>query len=239
MADVDLAVIGGGPGGLAAAIVASDAGLRVALLEERATLGGQIYKRMGKGFHVDPQDARMGSDYNKGAKLISAAKSSGASIMTDCTVISVDSHTIMYSHAGQHVKEMSAEKIIVSAGAADRAISFPGWTLPGVITAGGAQSLAKSQRISFGSRVVFAGSGPLALAFPAQLAQLGINVICLLEAGPAPRIGDLWKVAKSCRGNLHLLRDAAKYRAQISKHRIDVNYRRIVVRAEGHERVKG
>ncbi len=238
MTDVDVAVIGGGPGGLAAAIVASNAGLRVAILEERATLGGQIYKRMGKGFHVDAQDARMGSDYNKGAKLIAAAESSGANIMTDCTVISVDSHTIMYSLAGEHVKEMSAAKVIVSAGAADRAVSFPGWTLPGVITAGGAQSLAKSQRISFGSRVVFAGSGPLALAFPAQLAHLGINVISLLEAGPAPRAGDLWKVAKAYRGNLHLLRDAAKYRAQIFKHRIDVNYRRIVVRAEGHERVE-
>ena len=75
-----------------------------------------------------------------------------------------------------------AKKILIAPGAHDRAVTFPGWTLPGVITAGGAQTLVKSSRVIPGDRVAFAGSGPLALAFPAQLHHYGVNVVLALEA---------------------------------------------------------
>ena len=65
--------------------------------------------------------------------------------------------------------------MILAPGAHDRPVAFPGWTLPGVITAGGAQTLVKTQCVLPGKRVVFAGSGPLALAFPAQLVGYGVE----------------------------------------------------------------
>ena len=77
-----------------------------------------------------------------------------------------------------------ARRVVLAPGAHDRPVVFPGWTLPGVITAGGAQTLVKTQRILPGNRIVFAGSGPLALAFPAQLRGYGADVTTVLEAGP-------------------------------------------------------
>ncbi|MBA2476169.1 MAG: FAD-dependent oxidoreductase [Actinobacteria bacterium] len=123
-------------------------------------------------------------------------------------------------------------------GAHDRPVVFPGWTLPGVITAGGAQTLVKTQRVLPGSDIVFAGSGPLALAFPAQLRGYGANVTLVLEAGPAPRSGDVLRILRAARGNTQLLRDAAAYRTRLLRERVPLRYRRIVVRAEGEGRVE-
>jgi len=126
----------------------------------------------------------------------------------------------------------------VAAGAHDRPVVFPGWTLPGVMTAGGLQTLAKTQRVLPGRRMVFAGSGPVALAFPAQLAHYGAAIVEALEAGPAPRPVDVARLLRAARGNTDLLRDAARYRAMLLRYRVPVRYGRIVVRAEGDGRVE-
>jgi hypothetical protein len=107
-----------------------------------------------------------------------------------------------------------------------------------VITAGGLQTLAKTQRVLPGQRMVFAGSGPVALAFPAQLAHYGAAIVEALEAGPAPRPGDLLRIARAARGNTALLRDAAHYRTLLVRHRVPLRYGRIIVRAEGDGRVE-
>jgi hypothetical protein len=107
-----------------------------------------------------------------------------------------------------------------------------------VITAGGAQALVKTQRILPGGQIVFAGSGPLALAFPAQLRHYGANVVLVLEAGPAPGPRALARLAAAAPGNSELLRDAAGYRTALLRARTPLRYRRIVVRAEGHDRVE-
>ncbi len=73
-------------------------------------------------------------------------------------------------------RRVSAARVIIAPGAQDRPVVFPGWTLPGVLTAGGLQTLAKTQRFLPGRRMVFAGSGPVALAFPAQLADFGADI---------------------------------------------------------------
>src|SRR5207245_278737 len=86
-------------------------------------------------------------------------------------------------------------RVIVAPGAHDRPVVFPGWTLPGVITAGGLQSLVKTQRVVPGESIVFAGSGPLALAFPAQLRSYGANVTLVLAAGRRPSAPELLRLA--------------------------------------------
>ena len=231
--DFDVAIVGGGPSGLAAAIVASAGGLKTVLLEERVSLGGQIYKQLGTGFVVDPKIARLGKDYDRGTELINAAKASDATILTDCIVASIDGMGITYSVGESPTQEITARNIIIASGAADRAIVFPGWTLPGVFTAGGAQTLVKTQKINIGSKVVFAGSGPLALAFPSQLSGYGVNLVQVLESGPAPRATDIVKILGAVLGNVHLLVDAARYRWNILRKRVPLSYGRIVVRAEG------
>ena len=233
----DLLILGGGPAGLAAAAEGLAHGLHVGLVDERPTLGGQIYKQFGRGFRVR-EPHRLGRDYARGRRLIEAVEGTAARLLLRTSAVSIDATSVVLVEEGAHARAVSAERILLAAGAHDRPVVFPGWTLPGVLTAGGAQALVKTQRVTPGRRLVFAGSGPLALAFPAQLHHYGARVVLAIEAGPPPTPLDLLRLAGASRGNLGLLRDAIGYRAQLLRGGVPLRYGRIVVRAEGDERVE-
>jgi NADPH-dependent 2,4-dienoyl-CoA reductase/sulfur reductase-like enzyme len=229
----DLLIVGGGPAALAAAAEGAAAGLAVGLVDERVTLGGQIYKQ--PGFVVRDHRA-LGADHLRGRALIAAASS--AHVMTRTVALAIEGSEVMLAAEGEPARKVGFRRLLLAAGAHDRPVAFPGWTLPGVLTAGGAQTLVKTQRVLPGKRLLFAGSGPLALAFPAQLHGYGATIAGVLEAGPPPRAGDVARMLGAARGNVSLLRDAARYRAQLLRARIPLRYRRIVVRADGDGRVE-
>ncbi|MEP6812848.1 MAG: FAD-dependent oxidoreductase, partial [Actinomycetota bacterium] len=233
----DLLIVGGGPAGLAAAAEAAQSGLDVCLVDERPTFGGQIYKQPGPGFRVR-RPAALGRDFLRGRALIDAAERSGATLLPRTSVVSVRGATAVLVEDGGGARTVEARRLLLAPGAYDRPVVFPGWTLPGVITAGGAQTLVKTQRVLPGKQIVFAGSGPLALAFPAQLRGYGANVTMVLEAGPPPGVRDVARLLRAARGNESLLRDAVAYRAQLARARVPLRYRRVIVRAEGDERVE-
>jgi D-hydroxyproline dehydrogenase subunit alpha len=258
-----LLVIGGGPAGLAAAAVAASRGLRTVLVDERPTVGGQIYRQPGPGFVVHDR-RKLGADFRRGQALVDAARRAGARLYTGVSVASLrGTAAVLFgsspsSSPGSSVARgrffgddadlakmtasttvtLHAGRVLVAPGAYDRPVVFPGWTLPGVITAGGAQALVKGSRVVPGDRVAFAGSGPLALAFPAQLHHYGVNVVLALEAGPAPGPRSLLALLLASPGNLELLRDGASYRLQLQRSGVALRYRRAIVRAEGKDRVE-
>jgi NADPH-dependent 2,4-dienoyl-CoA reductase/sulfur reductase-like enzyme len=233
----DLLVVGGGPAGISAAGAARRAGLSVVLVDERPTLGGQIYKQPGPGFTVTDPSA-MDRQFRQGRALIESLDSPYVDVRLRTSVVAVEGTTSVLVTEGEAASAVVTPRTVVAAGAHDRPVAFPGWTLPGVITAGGLQTLAKTQRVLPGRRMVFAGSGPVALAFPAQLAHYGASIVEALEAGPAPRVGDLLRIARAARGNTALLRDAARYRMLLLRHRVPLRYGRMIVRAEGDGRVE-
>jgi len=233
----DILIVGGGPAGLAAAAEAASAGLSVCLVDERPSFGGQIFKQPGPGFRVtDP--TLVGREYVRGRELIAAAERAGARLLVRTSALAIRGTTLVLVEDGERARSVEARRVLIAPGAHDRPVAFPGWTLPGVITAGGAQTLVKTQRVLPGERIVFAGSGPLALAFPAQLRGYGANIELVLEAGPAPRPSDLLRLVGAARGNTALLRDAVAYRTRLIRERVPFRYRRIVVRAEGDGRVE-
>jgi NADPH-dependent 2,4-dienoyl-CoA reductase/sulfur reductase-like enzyme len=233
----DLLVVGGGPAGLSAARAAHDAGLSVLLVDERPSLGGQIFKQPGPGFTItDP--AAMDRQFRLGRSIIESLDGTSVDVRLRTSVVAVEGHTTVLVGDDGTATTVSTPRTVIAPGAHDRPVPFPGWTLPGVLTAGGLQTLAKTQRVLPGRRMLFAGSGPVALAFPAQLAHLGAHIVAALEAGPAPRPRDVAKIARAARGNTALLRDAARYRALLLRHRVPMRYGRIVVRAEGEGRVQ-
>jgi D-hydroxyproline dehydrogenase subunit alpha len=236
-----LLVVGGGPAGMTAARTAAEAGMRVLLVDERPSLGGQIYKQPGPGTSI-PDPAAADRSTRFGRSLIAAAEASGVRIALRTAVVAVeqedDGFAVVLVEDGQHARTVRVPRLVLAPGAHDRPVAFPGWTLPGVVTAGGMQSMAKSQAVLPGRRMVFAGSGPVALAFPSQLAHYGAHIVAALEAGPAPRASDVLRVGAAAWGNGVLLRDAARYRAGLLRHRVPVRYGRIVVRAEGDGRVE-
>jgi thioredoxin reductase len=209
----------------------------VTLVDERVTLGGQIYKRMGPGFKIDDPQV-VGHDYVAGSELIAAVQATDVTVRLRTSVLALEGQRAIVCEDDAHTSVIEARRVIVAPGAYDRPVAFPGWTLPGVLTAGGAQTLVKTQRVLPGERIVFAGSGPVALAFPAQLHKQGANIALVCEAGPPPRPGDIVAMLAAARGNVTLLRDATRYRLELARARIPLHYRRIIVAAEGSGRVE-
>ena len=237
MKTFDLVIIGGGPAGIAAAATAAKHGLSVALIDERPTLGGQIYKRVGPGFKVKSAK-EVGKDYFLGEELINELENSSVELFLETLVGTIENSAVVIVRNGESAERLSYKKLLISPGAYDRPVAFPGWTLPGVITAGAAQSLVKTQRVNPGSRIFFAGSGPLALAFPAQLSGYGANIVGIIEAAPRPGIFKALRILFAVIGNLDLMRDAAKYQFHLISNRIPMTYRRIIISANGKDRVE-
>ena len=233
----DVVVIGGGPAGIAAASTAASLGLKVALIDERVTFGGQIFKRVGPGFDLEGKKS-LGKDYARGSELIDELDHANLSTFPSTTVLTIDDGQVITSHPSEGVRAFGYRYLVIAPGAYDRPVAFPGWTLPGVMTAGAVQTLVKTQRISPGSRIFFAGSGPLALAFSAQLISLGAPVFKVIESARFPSPINILRLASRVGGNLDLARDAAKYRSALLKARVPFHYGRIIIRAEGKGRLE-
>ena len=225
-----------GPRGAPAAIEARRAGVgSVVVLDEGIAPGGQIFRRYGPGFSVtDPHAA--GHEYSDGHALIAEAQASGADIRSSAVVWGAWEKKLAFVSNESTPGVIEAKAIIIATGARDRAVAFPGWTMPGVITAGAAKTLVAIQRVLPGKRILMAGSGPLALAFSAQLREYGANIVEVAEAAPRPNPIDFVRLA--LHGDPSVLMDAARYRARLMLDRIRFSYATMVVRAEGQREVE-
>ncbi len=188
---VDFLVIGGGPAGLAAATLADELGLSTLVLDEQPEPGGQIYRGIES---VHPKTlSLLGDDYGKGRSIADAFRQSGAAYIPNASVWRVDDDgTIAYSSDGKGATAQG-RRVLVATGAIERPVPIPGWTLPGVMTAGGAQVLLKSAGVVPSGHVVVAGCGPLALLVTRQLIAAGADVAALLET---TRTGDYLSAAR-------------------------------------------
>lgn len=187
--EVDLAIVGAGPAGLAAAGIAAGAGARVAVLDERTETGGQYFKPRTAGYrgHL-PHDRQ----HRRGIALRDEVTASGAEIIADQTVWfarrDASGGFDLHSFGASEALQLNARAVILASGAYERPAVVPGWTLPGVMTIGAAQTLARRYGVSPGERVLIAGHGPLGLQLAAELGTLGARVVALAERG-RPRAG--------------------------------------------------
>ena len=175
----DLVVIGGGPAGLAAASTAARAGLSTVLFDENPGVGGQIYR----GITANPVKNRaiLGDDYWAGSALAAEARASGALIVNGATVWSLDrTLTVGVSMDGK-ARLLQARRVTIATGSLERPFPIPGWTLPGVMTAGGAQTILKAQGLVPSGRTVMAGNGPLLWLLAAQILRAGGKIEAILD----------------------------------------------------------
>lgn len=182
--EVDVAVIGAGPGGLAAAIEAAGAGLSVVLLDEQPAPGGQIYRAIER---ASPALLRiLGEDYAAGRALVDEFRASAAEYLPGATVWNIGTdHLIDYSRNGQ-IACLRAASIVCATGALERPCPIPGWTLPGVTTVGGLQILLKTAGL-VEEDVVLAGAGPLLWLLAGQLVAAGALPKAVVETLPKGR----------------------------------------------------
>lgn len=177
-----LVIVGAGPAGLAAAVVAVEQGIDVALLDEQSAPGGQIYRGMES--IPDNRAGLLGAEYQRGRQLIAAFRDSGVDYYPDTQVWSLDSKRQIGLLNNNTARMISADQVLLSSGAMERPVPFPGWTLPGVMNAGAGQILFKAHGIVPSGEVVLAGSGPLLLLLAWQYLHAGVRIKTLLDLTP-------------------------------------------------------
>lgn len=251
--DVDLAVVGAGPAGLSAAVAAAETGLRVVLVDAGLQTGGQYWRHPDER-HLDAftepehtghhhwehyrglrdrlhRQLRSGGIVHRAGRQvwrIDREAGSGFSLRTTA-VAGADAVTA----ADRTVR---AERVVLAPGAYDRQLPVPGWTLPGVMAAGGVQAMLKANQVAAGRRAVVAGTGPFLLSVAAGLARAGVEVVAVCEANALSR----WAATP-----LRALQEPGKlvegvgYATTFVRERIPLRTRTVVTAVTGEGRVTG
>lgn len=175
----EVVVIGAGPAGLAAATLLAEQQVRVLLLDEQAAPGGQIYR--GIELATVNTLAALGSDYQYGSKLVAKFRGSGTEYLPGTQVWQVTPQREVWFSSGGRSQVVSADAVILATGAMERPVPLPGWTLPGVMTAGALQILLKTSGIVPHEPFVVAGSGPLLYLIIQQCLAAGIRPGAVLD----------------------------------------------------------
>ncbi|GAA2658432.1 FAD-dependent oxidoreductase [Streptomyces vastus] len=241
-----VAVVGAGPAGLAAAVAAAARGVRVTLIDSAAEAGGQFYRQPAAGLGARRPQA-LHHQWRTWERLRDglAAHSAGGRIthLTDHHVWFVERglqsdgftvHALLGPEQEQPVA-VHADAVLLATGGYEKVLPFPGWTLPGVVTAGGAQAMLKSGLVLPGRVVVVAGTGPLLMPVAVGLAAAGAEVAALVEAAD-PKV--FVRHARALAGHPAKLAEGARYAAELARHRVRVRVHHTVVAAHGSDRVE-
>lgn len=229
-------VLGGGPAGLAAAAAIAESGVDVVLMDERSKLGGQFFKQPGSGREID--EAGLDGQYRAGRELAKRVVDAGAEVISGATVWGALRPDLLTARGGGCSWVLRPRRLVLAAGAHERAVPIPGWTLPGVMTTGAAQTLLRSSQVAPGERVLLSGNGPLNLQVAAELVRAGVEAAALVEqadlrwwANPAAGAGLLLSApGAAARG--------FSYRAALARAGTPVLDRSSVIEIRGSEKVE-
>ena len=242
-------VLGAGPAGLAAARAARSRGAQVTLVDAADAVGGQYWRHLPEARAGAREDVLHHGWARFAAMREQLSQDTDVRIITSTQVWAIDrgAEGTLRVHAfqgpvdgpGRQPHTLTAESIILATGAHDRSLPFPGWTLPGVVTAGAAQALAKSERVAIGRRVVVAGAGPFLLPVAASLSQVGAGVVGVFEAATLSNLASGWlpKPWGLARAS-HKMGELTEYVTGQVRHRIPYHLGQGVVAAHGDGRVE-
>ena len=182
----DVIIIGAGPAGLSAAIEAAQAGMEVVVFDENHRPGGQLFKQIHKFFGSKEHKARI-RGFRIGQELLQQAEEAGVTVCLDSVVMGIYPQMGITVMREGHIEHYKGNSIIIAAGASENALPFDGWTLPGVIGAGAAQTMMNLHHEQPGQQVLMIGTGNVGLVVSYQLLQSGCHIEALVDA--LPRIG--------------------------------------------------
>ena len=182
----ELIVIGAGPAGLSAAIEAAKHGIKPIVFDENAKPGGQLFKQIHKFFGSKEHKAKI-RGFKIGEELLEEAEKYGVEVVLNATVIGLYGEKEVTVKVGEEVRHYKGDSVLVATGASENMVNFKGWTLPGVIGAGAAQTMMNLHHIKPGNKILMLGSGNVGLVVSFQLIQSGCEVVALADA--APRVG--------------------------------------------------
>ena len=221
----DVVVIGGGPAGVAAAVAIAESGTRVVLIDGGDRLGGQYFRHPHNGTE---KLAKVigGSDFVQLMQRFTAQRQrTMATYLSRSVVWSVSDNgetftlRIRKGERDRQAIEIVAKNLVIAAGAYDRALPFNGWTLPGSMTLGAAQSMVKGNGVLPGTSIVVAGTGPFLLATAVSLIEAGAHVSTLVERN---RIAAMSRYPRALIAGRDKLTQAVRYLAILKKSRVNI-----------------
>ena len=219
MEKTDIAIVGGGPAGMAAAIEAARAGTNVTVIDENARPGGQLFKQIHKFFGSGVHHAGT-RGFQIGQNLLREAEEAGVEMRLDTVVYGIFSDRRLGLICGDHTEELVASVVILATGANENALIFPGWTLPGVMGAGATQTLINIHRVIPGQRILMVGAGNVGLIVTYQLLQAGAEVIAIIEG-------------------LSYIGGYGVHASKVRRAGVPILTSHTILQAEGDEKVKG
>lgn len=215
----DLIIVGAGPAGLSAAIEAAKVGCKVVVFDENAKPGGQLFKQIHKFFGSKEHKAKI-RGFVIGQQLLKEAAECGVEVVLNATVTGMYLDKEIVVRIGNEIYHYKGDAVLIATGAAENMVTFDGWTLPGVIGAGAAQTMMNLHGIKPGQKVLMLGSGNVGLVVSYQLLQAGCEVVALVDA--APRVGGY-----------------GVHAAKVARCGVPFYLSHTIVRAEGTESVTG
>ncbi len=189
MLNKELLIVGAGPAGLAAAIEAKKAGVKdVLVVDLNLKPGGQLFKQIHKFFGSSAHRAGV-RGMDTGAALLEEAEGLGVEVWLRSTCVGFFDDKVACIEKGmedgtKQIIYLKAAKIIIATGGQENVIRFKGWTTPGVMGAGAAQTMINVNKVQPGQKIVMLGTGNVGLIVSYQLMQAGCDVVCLVEAAP-------------------------------------------------------
>ncbi len=230
----NIVIIGGGPAGIAAAIEVVRGGAYCTLIDEAPQIGGQVYRQTSKHFQVSekpltPEQLRgknLLAEFNEVADHIE--------VLSSTSVLGIwKSHEILWASEGTS-GIIHADQLIIAAGAYERPVPFPGWTLPGVMTVGGVKSFIKTMYVKPGQRAIVSGTGPLIISTATRLHEIGVEVLAVLEAGNPPWSSPLFSEEWS---DVDFARNIVEDLDELKRNNIPLLFNHVVCEAHGKNEV--
>ncbi len=243
-AHASVAVIGAGPAGLAAAVHAAEQGAVTILLDSAPRLGGQYWRHGKAGLHASADlhhDVEVYRELSRRLDTLVAAQRVSVRLEHQVWSMQADESGCSLSAVDRRDPRRPAEVrvqadiVVLAVGAYDRQVPFPGWDLPGVLTAGAAQALLKGGGVAVGPRVLVAGTGPFLLPVATTLAARGADVIGVHEAN---RTTGWLRRLPAALPQAAKLREAGGYALGLARHRIPLRTGSVVVAAHGAQRLE-
>lgn len=228
-----IVIVGAGPAGMAAAMAVQKAGITPTVIDENPQVGGQIYRQPSASFTTgDKEDGNRVPDTGDGIRVEFLKHADRMEVLNDTTVWGVFPEKQLAVRRQDGWEMIHAEQLVFTTGAYEFVSPFPGWTVPGVMTPGGAQSMVKAMQVLPGKRVLVAGSGPFLLVVANQLHAAGMEVVGVVEA---VRRSHVVRHAPGLLADLNMLREGRRYFRQLREAGIPFHWNHVVVEARGGE----
>ena len=223
----DVLVIGGGVGGMSAASVAAETGAKVILIDERSLLGGQFSKQPTP-VNDNTKFSKNDPQINLGKKLIERMKNAKVEIFKNVEIWGAyPDKNVLAIKDGENLL-FEPKNLIVATGAYERPLPIKGWTLPGVMTTGAAQTLLRTYNVVAGKKIFIAGNGPFNIQVALELEKAGASIVGISESAYKPNLSSIGSIVEMFLGSPKLFFKGISYLNELKKKSIKIKYNYVI-----------